>query len=211
MFVIESTWVITMEREIRIPRQKRSIEKKNNILEAAYKIFNEKGYNNTNTIEIAKEAGTATGSVYAYFKDKKDIFLEVLSKYSNSIVMFVMEKFEQMPQDEDLLDIIKTVIRTSIECHKIAENLHDEIMALTYLDADVKKYFKQLQEEIMHKVLEQLEKRNIKIRNEKEKLFLAVSIIDSLCHECVYCESTSFDKNIAIDECAHMIKSLLLS
>lgn len=211
MFIIESIWVITMEREIRIPRQKRSIEKKNNIIEAAYKIFNEKGFNNTNTVEIAKEAGIATGSVYAYYKDKKDIFLEVLCKYSNSIVEFVMEKFEQMPQDEDLLDIIKTIINTSVECHKIAENLHDEIMALTYLDADVKKFFKHLQEEIMHKILEQLEKRNIKIKNEKEKLFLAVSIIDSLCHECVYGENISFDKNVAIDECAHMIKCLLTS
>lgn len=200
-----------MEREIRIPRQKRSIEKKNNILEAAYKIFNEKGYNNTNTVEIAKEAGIATGSVYAYYKDKKDIFLEVLGKYSNSITVFVMEKLEQIPQDEDLLDIIKTVIRTSIECHKIAENLHDEIMALSFVDADVKKYFKKLQEELMHKVLEQLEKRNIKIKNEKEKLFLLLSIIDSLCHECVYCQNTLFNKDIAIDECAHMLKYLLTS
>jgi AcrR family transcriptional regulator len=33
-----------MKREIRIPKQKRSIEKKNQIIKAAYRLFNEKGY-----------------------------------------------------------------------------------------------------------------------------------------------------------------------
>jgi hypothetical protein len=63
----------------------------------------------------------------------------------------------------------------------------------------------------MYRVLEQLKKRNINIKNEKEKLFLLLSVVDSLCHECVYCENTFFDKNIAIDECAHMLKDLLTS
>ncbi|WP_242949545.1 TetR/AcrR family transcriptional regulator [Clostridium pasteurianum] len=74
-----------MSKGIRIPVQKRSIEKRKKIIDTATKIFNDKGYLNTTTAEIAKEAGLATGSVYAYFKDKKDIFVEVLKLYSNSI------------------------------------------------------------------------------------------------------------------------------
>ena len=199
-----------MEREIRVPRQKRSIEKKNNIIDAAYRIFNEKGYNNTNTVEIAKEAGIATGSVYAYFKDKKDIFIEALKKYSNNITENVMNKLEEIPIDEDLLNVIKIIINISIESHSTSSNLHDEIMSLSYLDEDVKNHFKVLQSEIMDKVLNQLEKRNIKVKNEKEKMFLIVSIMDSLCHECAYNRDIDFDKDIAIDECANMINCLLI-
>lgn len=199
-----------MEREIRVPRQKRSIEKKNNIIDAAYRIFNEKGYNNTNTVEIAKEAGISTGSVYAYFKDKKDIFIEALKKYSNDIMGTIMSEFEEIPIDEDLSNVIKIIINILIENHNTSKNLHDEIMSLSYLDEDVKKHFKILQNEIMNKVLNQLEKRNIKVKNEKEKMFLIVSTIDALCHECVYNPDIYFDKDIAIDECANMIKCLLI-
>jgi AcrR family transcriptional regulator len=198
-----------MERKIRVPRQKRSIEKKNNIINAAYKIFNEKGYTNTNTVEIAKEAGISIGSVYAYFKDKKDIFIETLKKYSSNIIELILKKFEEIPLNEDLLDVIKIIINISIESHNISKNLHDEIMALSYLDPDVKKHFKILQKETMDKVLNQLEKRNIKIKNEKEKLFLIASSVDALCHEYVYIGNVSFDKDIAVNECAHMIKYLL--
>lgn len=198
-----------MERELRIPKQKRSIEKKNNIIDAAYRIFNEKGYNNTNTVEIAKEAGLSTGSVYAYFKDKKDIFIETLKRYSTNISELIFRKFEEIPLDEDLSKVIKTIINISIESHVSSNNLHDEIMALSYLDEDVKKHFKLLQEEIMDKTLDHLKKRNIEIKNEREKMFLILSCIDNLCHECVYTADISFDKDIAIDECVHMVKFLL--
>lgn len=42
--------------EIRIPKQKRSIEKKDAIIVASYELFCEKGYYKTNTAEIAKAA-----------------------------------------------------------------------------------------------------------------------------------------------------------
>ena len=57
----------------RNPQQKRSIDKKNRIIEAGFELFKEQGYYNTNTTEIADKAGVSTGTVYSYFKDKKDI------------------------------------------------------------------------------------------------------------------------------------------
>ena len=68
-----------MDREVdrmndtRIPVQKRSIEKRKRILEAGFQLFCEKGYYKTNTIEIARHAKVSTGTVYSYFKDKKEI------------------------------------------------------------------------------------------------------------------------------------------
>ena len=53
-----------MAENIREPQQKRSIDKKNRIIEAGYKLFAEKGYFDTNTAEIAKEAGVSTGIIY---------------------------------------------------------------------------------------------------------------------------------------------------
>lgn len=64
--------------EIRQPIKRTSIDKKQKIIKAGLKVFSEKGYYNTTTVEIAKIAGVSTGIIYNYFKDKKDIFLHSL-------------------------------------------------------------------------------------------------------------------------------------
>lgn len=65
-----------MEKEKKI--QERTILNRQKILKAAKHLFNVKGYYHTNTKEIAKEAGVATGSFYNYFPDKLSIFQEIM-------------------------------------------------------------------------------------------------------------------------------------
>ena len=58
--------------KIREPRQKRSIEKKNRIIEASYALFSEVGYYGTNTAEIAKKAGVSTVRIHTLI-DGRDV------------------------------------------------------------------------------------------------------------------------------------------
>ncbi len=48
-------------------------EKEQRILEAAIAVFSEKGFSAATTSEIAKNAGVAEGTIFRYFKTKKDI------------------------------------------------------------------------------------------------------------------------------------------
>ena len=68
------------EREIRIPLQKRSIAKKNAIVATAKEMFLEEGYVAVNTNEIAKQTGVSVGTLYSYFKDKREIFLHIMEE-----------------------------------------------------------------------------------------------------------------------------------
>lgn len=43
------------------------------ILEAALKLFTEKGFHGTSTAEISREAGVATGTLFNYFPTKEDL------------------------------------------------------------------------------------------------------------------------------------------
>lgn len=52
-------------------------DKKKKILEAALKLFNENGIDNTSTSQISKEAGVATGTLYLYFETKVDLIMEL--------------------------------------------------------------------------------------------------------------------------------------
>ena len=49
-----------MKNNVRQPKQERSIEKKNKIIQAGWQLFSEVGYHNTNTAEIAKRAKIQT-------------------------------------------------------------------------------------------------------------------------------------------------------
>ena len=48
--------------------------KKEQIVEAARKLFTKYGYKKVSMDEIAKEAGVTKKTVYAYFKDKDELF-----------------------------------------------------------------------------------------------------------------------------------------
>lgn len=55
-----------------------------NIINAAIELFSEKGYNATTTAEIAKKANVAEGTIFRYFKTKKDL-LFAIPEYLTSI------------------------------------------------------------------------------------------------------------------------------
>jgi len=58
-------------------REKQRQEKKSQIIEAAARVFAEKGFSRTLIAEIAIQAGIGKGTVYEYFKSKDDLFFDV--------------------------------------------------------------------------------------------------------------------------------------
>jgi AcrR family transcriptional regulator len=198
-----------MERKIRIPIQKRSIEKKKKIIDAALKIFNEKGYFNTNTAEIAKEADLATGSLYAYFNDKKDIFLEVTDLYSNMIFNQSAIELNKIKNTSNLDLVIKATIDITLQMHKISSKFHQEMMTLSYMDDEIRCRFRTQRELLTNRYMEAFENINISFKNNKEKYFLIYSLIEDTCHEIIYNENSNLDKEILIGECAEAIKKIL--
>lgn len=72
-----------MPEEIRIPKQKRSIEKKEALKKAAVELFSTKGFHNTSSNEIAKKANVSIGTFYSYFVDKKSLYEELITDLYN--------------------------------------------------------------------------------------------------------------------------------
>lgn len=55
-----------------------SMDKKNNLLQAATMIFAEKGYRSSSVDEIVEKADVAKGTFYYHFKSKEDLFLSLI-------------------------------------------------------------------------------------------------------------------------------------
>ncbi len=52
-------------------------EKRNQILQAALNVFSSKGFDNSKMADIARQAGIGKGTIYEYFKSKKEVFSEL--------------------------------------------------------------------------------------------------------------------------------------
>lgn len=194
----------------RIPTQKRSIEKRNKIIEKGFELICEKGYHNISTPDIAEVSGVSTGIIYQYFTDKKEIFLEGIRNYSNNIMFPMMDLLEKENTKIDNLEkVLRKMIDAFIKNHTISKKAHEELMAMSHLDNEVANIFKETEFELTNKIAHFLENNNIKIKNPPEKIHIAVGIIENLCHEVVYHKHHKIDYEIMEDEVIKIVINLL--
>ena len=196
---------------IRTPVQKRSIEKKDKIIEAGFNLICKKGYYNTNTAEIAKEAGVSTGIVYQYFRDKHDILIEGIKRYATDIFYPMLNvTYEHKIQKENFDVILKEMINRFIENHKLSEIAHEEIITMTHSDKEIAQFFHEHEMYMAKNITHILIQNGFTTSNLDEKVHIAINLIDDLCHEIVYHKHHELNYDIMIDIVVNTIKHLLL-
>lgn len=182
-----------MKNEVRQPRQSRSIEKKNKIIEAGYQLFSEVGYYGTNTAEIAKKAGVSTGIVYGYFQDKRDILICVLEIYIKKVSEPLLSVFDAISSPVDFENLAKVALDKTISAHKKNKKIHEALHSLAPSDEAVGAEFIALEDEITEKITDKLVNLGYPSENLIEKVHFAMDIVQSFSHEYV------FDKHDYID------------
>lgn len=199
-----------MNEIIRIPKQKRAIEKKERIIEAGFNLICKNGYYNTNTAEIAREAGVSTGIVYQYFKDKYDILLLGLEKYGENIFFPMLEKKNISFKKEEFDKFIKSMINYYISNHKVSNIAHEEIITMVHSDEKIAKYYYDRELYLTNSLKEVLINNGFKDNNLYEKVHIMIGLIDNLCHEIIYHKhnNMNYDKmtDIIIDSIKNLFK-----
>ena len=196
-------------KNTRVPQQKRSIEKKERIVEAAYQIFSTVGYFNTNTAEIAKEAGLSTGSVYAYFTDKKDILLACLYKYGYDLTQDICEKIDALTVSGDIFETVRDILQLCTKYHNSCKQFHDDVMSLQFRDDDINQYFINIRKEMSAAIIKHLKKSEYVFRHEKEQTYLMFQLVSGIEDELAFNHSPDINPDILIDECANAIIFML--
>jgi AcrR family transcriptional regulator len=196
--------------DVRMPTQKRSIEKKNRIIEKGFELMCENGYYNTTIPDIAKKADVSVGIIYQYFNDKKDIFIEGVKDYSNNIMYPMLNILEtNQIKFSDLKSVMESMIDNFIKTHTISKKAHEELMAMAHLDEDVSNIFNNSELEMTEKIVSLLENNNMHIKNAYEKVHIAIGLIDNLCHEIVYHKHEAINYNLMKDEVIDIIVNIL--
>lgn len=196
--------------EVRMPTQKRGIEKRNKIIEAGFKVICDKGYYNITTNDIAQEAGVSVGIIYQYFNDKKEIFIEGIKNYSRSIMFPLSELNNKVNIDlSDLEELLNNMIDHFIKSHTIDKKAHQEIISMEHLDDEIDKIFLDLEIDTTNNLCKLLRQNGMDIENLEEKIHLSYNLIDNYCHEIIYHKHDNLNYDVMKENVIKMILSIL--
>ncbi len=153
------------KKKIRTPRQQRSIQTKKQIIEAGMKLFSEKGFHATNSKEIAKEAGVATGCFYSYFTDKKAVFFEAMKLYLDEFNRIFQEYVAAAYQKKlDNKEFLKGLIMSILQAHRVFTDFHNELTVMYYSDPEIGKLTEAFDQKNLQFTLEYLKEAQNQLR-----------------------------------------------
>ncbi len=109
----------------RKPRQERSRFTVEQILEAAARVFEERGYARGTTNHIAQRAGVSVGTLYQYFPNKDAILVALSMRHmaqAKDVLAEMLAAPPTTPRDMDAF--LERVFRTMLALHTHAPRLH---------------------------------------------------------------------------------------
>ena len=86
--------------------------KRQQIIDAATKVFAEKGYQDTKIDEVASRADVAKGSVYLYFKSKEELFEEMMK---DGVRKYKEVKLNALNQNLSFYEKLKLMLKRETE------------------------------------------------------------------------------------------------
>src|SRR5215475_9577012 len=97
------------------PKQARSKQTKEKIVQSAIRLFQERGYEKTTSNDIASEAGVSVGSFYVYFTDKRQLLLSIFDRLADELFKNIFDGLK--PEhlfDSDLRHKIRVAVANTI-------------------------------------------------------------------------------------------------
>ncbi len=90
-------------------------QKREKIIEAAVKVFAEKGFFTANVKDVAREAGVADGTIYLYFKNKDDVLISLFEQKMDGILQHIRSQLQGIT---DPLEKLRAFVRVYFELIK---------------------------------------------------------------------------------------------
>jgi TetR/AcrR family fatty acid metabolism transcriptional regulator len=90
--------------------EKRTVDKRSVILDAALKTFVKRGYPETRVSEIAAEAKVAEGTLYNYFQSKEDLLLALFDEKWGGIIDGIRKKISRLDDPNKKLKVMFSVV-----------------------------------------------------------------------------------------------------
>ena len=107
------------------PRQRRSQQTVEAILDATARVLIDEGYDKASTNRIAEVAGVSVGSLYQYFGSKEALIVELARIHGQEQLAEIMSGFSAVASGQADFEIaVRAVIRSIIRAHALDPELH---------------------------------------------------------------------------------------
>lgn len=107
----------------KLPKQRRSKEMVETILEATARILVREGYERASTNRVAEVAGVSVGSLYQYFPNKESLVAALMGRHLGEMGEIYEERFAEL-RNASLEVAIRGLISASVEAHAVRPELH---------------------------------------------------------------------------------------
>jgi len=93
-------------------KEREKVQRKNDIIDAAERLFFKYGFDRVSIDQIAEEAELAKGTIYLYFRSREDLHYAIVNRGLNAMAQVITEGYDpRKPGAENLLEMGKSYIR----------------------------------------------------------------------------------------------------
>lgn len=168
-----------MEEQRLSRKEQEKLWRRKHVLSAALELFSKKGYHNISMRQIAKKAEFAIGTLYKFFRNKEDLYKEIVREMAEEYHRRLMEPLER---ENDAIAAIEGYINAKLDLfsdHKsslllyLSETQSPSFNISAGLDKEMQKLYNELMDRLA-KIFESAIKRK-KIRK-RDPRALAISL-----------------------------------
>ena len=168
-------------------RRNKQIDKNDRIVEAAYQLFLEQGFEQVSIQEIVARAGVAKGTFYLYFHDTDQLREYVISQKSSEIFRHALHALRQTDISDfenQIIFVIDYVIDV-LSQNRDAMKLIAKDLSFGLFNRKVSEYFASGQVDILHALLSAAAKNHVRLKNPKILLYMIIELVSSTCFSCI--------------------------
>lgn len=162
------------------PQEKRREQTKAQLIAAAINLFSSKGYYPTTSKDIAKEAHVSIGSFYTYYKDKKEILLEILQEFIEDALKAPMPDLDE----EGSKNTIEALIKHLASAHHFSQGFYEQVTLLSHTDPDIGQVYDQYYQMMIQRISHYIKAMSPSLdpKTTEVKAQLAYALVEKAIH-----------------------------
>ncbi len=162
-------------------------EKKEKLLNAAYKLFGNVGFNKTSIQDIVNEAGVAKGTFYLYFKNKDDIRNQLLSEKTSELFTHAIQKVDHSVLktfDQQLIFVIDHVIDELMNKDELLSFI-DKDLSIGFYSHELSRFLTGNALGLYDMFIEGVKSEELNLVSPDITFFMIIELISSTCFRCI--------------------------
>lgn len=195
----------------RRPRQRRSRETVDAILEAAARVFAERGYSAGTTNRIAEAAGVSIGSLYEYFPNKDAVLIALAEQHVERMMASVHAHLaDELSAGQPLERMLRGFVGAMLEVHERSPDLHRVVFSEAPHPHELHACVLQMEETLAHAVEPILRGApDLALADPDTSAHFVVQTVEALTHRYVHYGIHELAREPFVDEVVRMLAGYL--